>query len=140
MTTDEFLEWESRQSTLYEFDGVRPVLHRLGDSDDHERLARLTEDGMRDAVTGKPATRLEFDAVIAALLRFHGLSGGAEEDQARREFDQIALGLLDVVPRPDSIEIAYAGIVWRFERAEDTVLLATVKPAALAETDDVRTL
>ena len=135
MTTDEFLDWESRQPTLYEFDGVRPVLHRLGDSDDHERLAELTEGGTRDAVTGKPATRLEFEAVIAALLRFHGLSGEAEEDEARREFDQIALGLLDVAPRPDSIQIADVGVVWRFERAEDTVLLAAVRPAALAETE-----
>lgn len=76
--------------------------------------------------------------MIAALLRFHGLGGEAEVDEARREFDQIALGLLDVAPRPDSIRITYAGIVWRFERATDVVLLAAVRPGAIAVTRDRR--
>jgi hypothetical protein len=132
MTLDEFLDWEGRQPARYEFDGVRPILHRLGDSDDQERLARLTANGTRDAVTRMPVTRLEFEGVIAALLQLYGLAGDAEEVEAQREFDQIALGLLDTAPRPDSIQITDAAVVWRFERADDTVLLATLRPAALA--------
>lgn len=71
MTLDEFLDWEDRQPAPHEFDGTRPALHRLADSDHGERLVRLTRDGTRDAITDVSVTRLEFEDVIAALLRLN---------------------------------------------------------------------
>ncbi len=58
MTSDEFLDWEQCQLSLYELDGVRPILLRLPDSNNLKRLGRLTAGGTRDAVTGRPVTRI----------------------------------------------------------------------------------